>query len=369
MEQGIDTLIYGENMIYFIATVIVLSILVFVHELGHFLAAKSVGIRVETFSIGFPPTIFKRKKGDTEYAIGAIPFGGYVRMSGMVDESFDTSLEGRPPQPWEYRSKPVWQKIFVTIAGILMNLILAITIFSLMSGIQGIAVFSPEPVLDTIYENTPADKAGLQSGDRIVSIDGNSISTWDEMAKHIRSAGDREIVITYLRDWQEQEISLAPILQKTIQDGNLVQVGVIGVSPSVTMEKSGFFGAIGQGFKTTGYWLNMTFVSLKLLITGQESFKNVGGVIFIGQLAGESAKAGILPFMGLIGILSVNLALLNILPIPGLDGGHIIIAIAEGVMRREIKIKTKMIIQQIGMFLLFGLLILAIINDVARLFH
>ncbi len=356
-------------MIYFIATVIVLSILVFVHELGHFLAAKSVGIRVETFSIGFPPTIFKRKKGDTEYAIGAIPFGGYVRMSGMVDESFDTSLEGTPPQPWEYRSKPVWQKIFVTIAGILMNLILAITLFSLMSGIQGIAVSGPEPVLDTIYENTPADKAGLQSGDRIVSIDGNSISTWDEMAKYIRSAGDREIIITYLRDWQEQEISLTPILQKTIQDGNLVQVGVIGVSPNVTMEKPGFFGAIGQGFKTTGYWLNMTFVSLKLLVTGQESFKNVGGVIFIGQLAGESAKAGILPFMGLIGILSVNLALLNILPIPGLDGGHIIIAIAEGVMRREIKIKTKMIIQQIGMFLLFGLLILAIINDVARLFH
>ncbi|MBW6458695.1 MAG: site-2 protease family protein, partial [FCB group bacterium] len=160
-----------------------------------------------------------------------------------------------------------------------------------------------------------------------------------------------------------------PMLQKTIIDGNLEEVGMIGISPAVSQEKAGFFRSIEYGFKTTAYWLEMTFVSLKLLVTGQESFKNVGGVIFIGQLAGESAKAGILPFIGLIGILSVNLALLNILPIPGLDGGHIIIAIVEGVMRREMKIKTKMAIQQAGMFLLFGLIILAVVNDVLRLFR
>ncbi|MDZ7820839.1 MAG: site-2 protease family protein [Candidatus Marinimicrobia bacterium] len=146
-------------MIYFIATIIVLSILVFVHELGHFLAAKSVGIRVETFSLGFPPTIFKRKKGETEYAIGAIPFGGYVRMSGMIDESMDKSYEGTEPRPWEYRAKPTWQKIFVTLAGILMNLLLAVAIFSVMAGIQGIAVTSTEPVLDTVHENTPCRRS------------------------------------------------------------------------------------------------------------------------------------------------------------------------------------------------------------------
>ena len=356
-------------MIYLIATIVLLSVLVFVHELGHFLAAKSVGIRVETFSLGFPPNIFKKKIGETTYAIGAIPFGGYVRMSGMIDESMDTSYEGLPPQPWEYRAKKPWQKIFATIAGILMNLLLAVLIFSIMSGIQGIAVSSQEPVLDYVVEEAPAGIAGLQTGDRIVRINGNEINTWDEMAAVTRANGDTEIKVTYLRGGLEQTTLVTPQLQKQITGGKVVKVGIIGVSPIVTREKAGFFGAIGQGFKTTGYWLNMTFVSLKLLVTGQESFKNVGGVIFIGQLAGESAKAGIMPFMGLIGILSVNLALLNILPIPGLDGGHIIITIAEGIMRREMKIKTKMLIQQIGMFLLFGLLILAIINDVLRLFQ
>jgi len=356
-------------MIYLLATIVLLSVLVFVHELGHFLAAKSVGIRVETFSLGFPPNIFKKKIGETVYAIGAIPFGGYVRMSGMVDESMDTSYEGMPPQPWEYRAKKTWQKIFATIAGILMNLLLAVLIFSIMSGIQGIAVSSNEPVLDIVIEEAPAGVAGLQSGDRILQINGNDINTWDEMAAYTRANGDVEIEVTYLRDGFEYTTSVTPQLQKQIENGKLVQVGIIGVSPMVTNEKAGFFRAIGQGFKTTGYWLNMTFVSLKLLVTGQESFKNVGGVIFIGQLAGESAKAGIMPFIGLIGILSVNLALLNILPIPGLDGGHIIIAIAEGIMRREMKIKTKMLIQQVGMFLLFGLLILAVVNDVIRLFQ
>lgn len=356
-------------MIYLLATIVVLSILVFVHELGHFLAAKAVGIRVETFSIGFPPHIYKRKRGETEYAVGAIPFGGYVRMSGMIDESMDSSYEETPPQPWEYRAKKTWQKIFVTIAGILMNLLLALFIFSLMSGIQGVAVSSNEPILDMVYENTPAAEAGLQAGDHIIRIDDTEIESWDAMAAYVRSAGDRQLHIFFMRDGQEQDLYITPILQKTIVDGNLKEVGVLGVSPQSHIEKPGFFGAIAQGFKTTGHWLNMTLVSLKLLVTGQESFKNVGGVIFIGQLAGESAKAGIMPFIGLIGILSVNLALLNILPIPGLDGGHIIIALAEGVMRREIKVKTKMAIQQAGMFLLFGLIILAVVNDVMRLFR
>lgn len=356
-------------MIYLLATIVLLSVLVFVHELGHFLAAKAVGIRVETFSLGFPPNIFKKKLGDTTYAIGAIPFGGYVRMSGMIDESMDTSFEGLPPQPYEYRAKKTWQKIFATIAGILMNLLLAVLIFSIMSGIQGIAVSSEEPILDYVVEEAPAGLAGLQQGDRIIEINGNAINTWDEMASYTRANGGVQIDVSYLREGVEYQTVLTPQLQKQIEKGKVIEVGMIGVSPITSREKAGFFGAIGQGFKTTGYWLNMTFVSLKLLVTGQESFKNVGGVIFIGQLAGESAKAGIMPFIGLIGILSVNLALLNILPIPGLDGGHIIIAITEGIMRREMKIKTKMLIQQVGMFLLFGLLILAVVNDVIRLFQ
>lgn len=356
-------------MLYILATIILLGILVFVHELGHFLAAKAVGIRVESFSIGFPPHIFKWKKGDTQYSLGAIPFGGYVRMSGMIDESMDSSFEAVPPQPYEYRAKKTWQKVFVTIAGILMNLLLAILVFSIISGIQGIAKPSNEAILDQVIAEAPAGEAGLQKGDKILSIDGTSINSWDEMAEIIRSTRDNEVQLTYLRESIENTVSITPQLQKIILDGNIAIVGVIGISPEYTIEKAGFFGAIKQGIENTGYWLNMTFVSLKLLVTGQESFKNVGGFIYIGQLAGESAKAGILPFLSLIGILSVNLALLNILPIPGLDGGHIIIAIIEGIMRREMKIKTKMLVQQIGMFLLFGLLILAIVNDVMRLFQ
>lgn len=355
-------------MIYILSTVVVLGILVFIHELGHFLAAKAVGIRVEAFSVGFPPNIFSKQIGETKYSIGAIPFGGYTKMSGMIDESFDKSFEGLPPQDYEYRAKKTWQKIFVTIAGIVMNLLLAIIIFSVLTGIRGVAVPSNEPILETIYENTPAMTAGLESGDRVLAVDGRSVDTWRGMAVGIQAAGANELELTIYRDGSEKIILVTPVLQKSIEDGNVVEKPVIGISGHVDMQKAGFFGSIDEGFKSTGYWLNMTFVSLKLLVTGQESIKNVGGVVFIGKLAGESAKSGASAFFGLIAILSVNLALLNILPIPGLDGGHIIFAIIEGIMGREIRIKTKMAIQQAGMFLLFGFIIFALVNDVVRLF-
>ncbi|MDZ7820838.1 MAG: site-2 protease family protein [Candidatus Marinimicrobia bacterium] len=181
---------------------------------------------------------------------------------------------------------------------------------------------------------------------------------------------------TTLKKWsscvtaREQNVTLTPVLQKTVEDGDLKEVGMMGVSPEVSMKKAGVFGSVGQGFKTTGYWLKMTLGSLKLLVTGQESFKNVGRRrSSSASLQENPRRPASFPFIGLIGILSVNLALLNILPIPGLDGGHIIIAGIEGIMGREMKIRTKMAIQQLGMFLLFGLLILAIVNDVFRLFQ
>lgn len=356
-------------MIYLIATIIVLGILVFVHELGHFLAAKATGIRVETFSLGFPPKIVCKKWGETEYCLSWIPLGGYVKLSGMIDESMDDSWTNSPPNSWEYRAKPGWVKVLVSSAGVLMNLLLAVIIFSVLTFQNGIAVSSGEPVIGAVVEEMPAYEAGIEEGDRVLAVNGQPVETWEEMTQLIRNAAEKEITIEVLRDGEAIPLLVTPVLQQTLIEDELKMVGMVGISAEYSMRKAGFFESIGYGFKNTGYWLKLTVKSLAMLFTGQESLKNIGGPIMIAQLAGESAKTGAGALFGFIAIISVNLALINILPIPALDGGHIVVAVTESIIRRELALKTKIRIQQAGMALLFALIALVLINDVFRLFN
>lgn len=355
-------------MIYIISTIVVLGILIFVHEMGHFIAAKIVGIRVEKFSLGFPPKIFCKKYGETEYCLSWIPLGGYVKLSGMMDESMDNEFVNAPIQDYEYRAKKWWQKIFVTSAGVIMNLFLAILIFTIFAFQTGIPTANNEPIIDGVVQEMPAGKAGLESGDKIISIDGNEVETWSDMSEFIHNSAGREISIKYERNDEIISVKLIPRSEKIPIDGKVREVGLIGVQGKITYHPASFGEAISAGFKTTASWFKLTISSLGMLIKGEESVKNVGGLIQIGQLAGESAKSGMSSLFALIAILSVNLAFLNILPIPALDGGHIIIALIEGVIRRELNVKVKMMIQQIGTFLLLGLIVLVMINDVLRLF-
>jgi regulator of sigma E protease len=355
-------------MIYIISTILVLGILILVHELGHFLAAKLVGIRVETFSIGYPPKIFAKQYGETSYQVGWIPLGGYVKMSGMIDESFDTEFAGQEAKPYEYRAKPAWAKIFVTSAGVIMNLLLAAIIFFVLTWQSGVPEMAKDPVVSSVNEGYPAEAAGLQAGDRILKVNNHAVDSWEGMTKIIHALPNTEISLTYQRGAAVNTVSLTTVSTKTVNKGKIETIGLVGIAGQMEIREVGMIEALGQGFTQTWYWLKLTVNSLGLLITGQESMKNVGGPIMIAQLAGESAKSGLASLFSFIAIISVNLALINILPIPALDGGHIILALWEGVTRREISTKAKLVVQQIGTILLLSLIVLVIFNDITRLF-
>jgi len=343
------------------ATIFVLGILVFLHELGHFIVAKLVGIRVERFSIGFPPRLFGKKIGDTDYCLSAIPLGGYVKMSGMIDESMDKeAIQG---QPWEFMSKPLPHRIATILAGPLMNYILAIGLFAGLIFAKGVGEIDGT-FIGEVAADFPAQKAGIVAGDKIVSLNGNSVTAWQEMTEIIHSMPDQDITLEWQHEGQLKTATLHTRAEKAPIDGEIRQVGMIGVAPKLVMKKVGLLTAIGDGFNRSIYLTQLIVVSLKNLIIGKESLKSLGGPVMIAKLAGDSARSGWDTLLALMAFLSLNLAILNVLPIPALDGGHIMILLVEGVIRRPLAVKTRIIIQQVGMAILLALVIFVVVNDV-----
>ncbi|MBU4444909.1 MAG: RIP metalloprotease RseP [Candidatus Marinimicrobia bacterium] len=355
-------------MITVLAVLLVIGGVIFIHELGHFTFAKLTGMRVEKFSIGFPPRLFGKKIGDTDYCISAIPLGGYVKVAGVIDESMDVDgVQGN--EPWKFESKNAGQKSIYITGGVVFNLLFAALIFCLLTIGAGIYDPSPEPVVDEVLPELPAEAAGIQKGDRILAVNGIMVSSWEDMAGIIHAFPNDTIMVRWLHNENEFEKPIVTISNKILKGSKLVDVGMIGVSPVFTHRNAGFFEAVGQGFQSTWYWLKITVISLKMLITGEESLKNIGGPIFIAQLAGRSAKSGLAPLFGLMAIISVNLAFINILPIPAFDGGHLIIIIIEATIRRPLSIKTKLRIQQIGLAIILTLMAVVFYNDILRLFR
>jgi len=353
-------------MITVLATIFVLGVLVFIHELGHFLTAKLFKIRVERFSIGYPPRLIGKKVGDTDYCLSAIPFGGYVKISGMVDESLDRKQLEQPAQPWEFRAKPRIQRFAVVIAGSLMNLLLALAIFIAATWIQGI----PEPdgtVLGQVFEGKPAALAGLKPKDQIVRVDGKEIVSWNQLTETVHSSANKPLHFEWKRGDTLLSATITPIKDKIVANGDLRDAGLIGILPQYEIKKAGFFGSIGAGSKNFYYLAKLVLNSVVHLITGKESIKSLAGPIFIAKMAGESAKSGIGVLFEFMALLSLNLGILNLMPFPVLDGGHILILFIEAVIRRELPVKAKMFVQQFGMILLIGLMLLAIYNDVMRI--
>jgi len=353
-------------MITLIATIFVLSVLVFIHELGHFLTAKMFKIRVERFSMGYPPRLVGKKIGETDYCISAIPFGGYVKISGMVDESMDRKQLESPPKPWEFRSKPRFQRFVVVAAGSVMNLLLALLVFSAATWIQGI----PEPqgtFLGQVLEGKPAERAGLKAKDRIVRVDGREIATWDQLTAVVHSSPDKPLRFEWKRGDTLLTAIITPVPEKIIEKGDLHEAGLIGILPQYEIKRAGFFKSIGYGSLNCYYLTKLVLNSVIHLITGKESVKSLAGPVFIAKMAGESAKSGFGVLIEFMALLSLNLGILNLLPFPVLDGGHILILCIEALIRRELPVKAKMVIQQFGMVLLVGLMLLAVYNDVLRI--
>lgn len=347
-----------------LATGAVLGILIIVHELGHFLAAKISGVRVERFSLGFWPRLAGIKIGDTDYCISWIPLGGYVKLSGMIDESMDgDAIKG---EPWEFMSKSPLQKIFIISAGVIMNIILAIIIFAILTFVSGIGEVDQTTVISSVRDDYPAAAAGMEAGDKIISLDGIDINSWDDLTDYIHARPNVDIEVSWMRDELKYTELLTTKSDLVPVEGKLKNLGMIGIGPIVNIREAGLIESIGSGFTRTYFWGKYTLVSLKMLISGEQSFKAVGGPIFIAQLAGQSARSGMDSLFQLIALLSINLAILNILPIPAFDGGHLVVILIEWVKQKPLSINIKMAIQQVGFALFLVMAALVIYNDLSR---
>ncbi len=451
-----------SSLFYFI---IVIGILILIHELGHFLAARMTGMRTEVFSIGMgwrflgfnkitgftfgslPADI--DLKGHTDYRLAVFPIGGYVKISGMVDESMDTGFLGKEPEKYEFRSKNTFQKAFVLSAGVIMNLLLAISIFG------GIALFSGEKSFETttigyVQKGSVGEIIGLDKGDKVLSINGSKVSDWADVVQWLttKDLGDRRVIelvrdgeaisITadggkFLKVFSEKKtlgiepkdmriLILASIFDKPAQQAGIKQNdtivsingesiagfanftdilkanpnknlyiewnsngkvvgdsirtderGTIGVqitevfTGKISNRQYGFFESIAFGVNQTVNSVNLLFSSIGQMINGNLSFKeSVGGPIMIAKQAGQQAERGIVSFLSFMALLSVSLAVLNIMPFPALDGGHIVFVLIEGAIRREIPIKVKLGIQQAGLIILLAFMAFVVYNDIIR---
>lgn len=425
---------------------VVIGILVLVHELGHFLAAKFFGMRVDRFSIGFPPRAFGKKIGDTDYCISWVPIGGYVKIAGMVDESLDTDFVNEEPKPWEFRSKPIWQRMIVICAGVVMNILLAIFIFWGIIFYQGKTV---KPVTEIGYmaPESPAAKAGFRTGDVIVDVNGKRATHWEEIETFIYSdALSGDLAVHIRRDGRSSVVNIVqPLTSEILESGlGLYPAGLValvttvetgkpadqaGLKPGdVILDLNGqgvsfhslqesvkryagkevtfkwkregeanearltptAEGKIGVGFlpmyngplENVHYSLlaalpegikdswNMNWMNLKgiyQIFAGRVSLsKSVAGPIMIAKMATRSAETGIINFLGFMALLSMNLAILNLLPFPALDGGHAMFLVYEAIFRREIPSKVKIALQQVGFVLLLVFMAFVLYNDIIK---
>lgn len=354
-------------MISLLAFIFLIGILVFIHELGHFMAARSVGVRVEKFYIGFNLFGYGWKKviNGTEYGIGWFPLGGYVKVAGIIDESMDTTTTGAPD---EFRSQPTWAKVWIMSAGVIMNFVLAIFLYSALTFTYGIGEAEPTAIVGTIVPDYPAEALGLQEGDLILAINDNRVKQWIDMTSLIHEHPNTRLKITWQRGSMTMFDSVTTRMGEQMKDGAPVNVGLIGIGPKINMRDVSLGESVVAGFERTSMWVTMMLSTLGGLITGQVSIDQMAGPVMIAKIAGETAGVGFAALLGLMAFLSVNLGLVNILPIPGLDGGHVIIALVEGLIGRELSLKVKMGIQQVGILFLLFIFITIMVNDISRLF-
>lgn len=346
-----------------VAFLIVIGVIVTIHELGHFVAAKLTGMRVNKFSIGFPPRLYSRKIGQTEFSISWIPLGGYVQIAGMVDESMDE--ENKPTgAPDEFMSKSPLQKIFVLSAGVLMNYVIA---FLLIAGLT-LSMGTARVVGTTVGEvmpKLPAERAGVEPGDEIVAVSDVETPTWEKVVQAIGASGDT-VALTIRKAATGDRVNLQIPTELSQQDGEARRI--IGITPKLDFQPAGLFTAIGRGavfcYGTTAGIVKF----LGELFTGRGSISQLAGPLGVAQLSGESARQGAATFLFFLAYVSVSIGFLNILPLPVLDGGHILYVLIESVIRRPIPTRVKLWIQQIGVGLLILLVIFVSYHDIVRIF-
>lgn len=352
------------TMIYAIVSAVVgLGILIVIHELGHFLIAKLSGVGVLTFSVGFGPKIWSRKVGETEYALSAFPLGGYVKMLG---EDPEAEVQGADIHR-SFSHQGLAKRSAIVAAGPLFNLLLAVVVFMWIFMAHGIPTLTT--VVGGIEPQSPAAQAGIQKGDRIVAVDSRAVKAWEELSKRIKESGGKALHLRIDRGGREMEIVVQPARREGRSIfGEKIEVWAIGVASEVGIEKSGPLSAAGRAFYRTGEYSILTLVALYKMIKGDVSPRNLGGPLLIAQMAGQQAREGAASFFFFIAILSVNLGVLNLLPIPVLDGGHLAFFFVEMILGRPVELKHRERAQQIGIFILVLIMIYAFYNDLTRFF-
>lgn len=344
--------------------IVVLGVLIFFHELGHFLVARFFGVGVEKFSLGFGPRILSKKIGMTDYRISAIPLGGYVKMVG---EEPDAELDAAKI-PFSFTHKHVLKRILIVAAGPLFNFLLAVIIFFVLFQISGTYILKPS--VGKVHANSAAEQGGLKKGDLITGIDYRSISTWEEMAQIITHSRGRTLTLTVRRGDSTLDTAVTPRLK---EDKNLfgedIERYVIGITAGgeVLHLELNPWESLTESVTQTYRIAELTIVSIVKLIQGKISPKTLGGPIMIAQLSGQQAKEGMASLAFFIALISINLAILNFLPIPILDGGHLLFFFIELVIRRPVNIRVREIAQQAGLFVLILLMVYVIYNDIARI--
>ncbi len=438
---------------------VVLGVLVAFHELGHFLAARWVGVKVLKFSLGFGPKIFGRQMGETEYLLSAIPLGGYVKLFGE-DETEAITPEDRRRS---FVHQSLWGKILIVAAGPGFNFILAYLIFAgwlatgsplfvptfkdLSADVEAIVPGSPadqagmqlgdriikvngrdistrtelfdavaksggkalaldilrdghqaaltiapttapghtptpedpsyylgieeSPALVTsVIHGSPAAQAGMQAGDRVVSIEGQPIYTWPQMTGIVKDHPNKPLQMELIRDGRRMPLTVTPVAEKTTVNGKQIEIGKIGISGPgrSVMRSSSPLLSLYHGLEATWGWTELTAIGLYKMVVGDISSKNIGGPLTIANISGEAASQGASSVVFLIAILSINLGVLNLLPIPILDGGHLLFFLIEGILRKPLGERQREMAQQVGLVLLVGVMIFAFWNDLERIF-
>ena len=462
-------------MTYVLATIVVLGVLIFVHELGHFMAAKSVGIDVQRFSIGLGPTMFGFRRGETEYVISWVPLGGYVKMGGMDDEMMER-IEGgaregaeegagegaltqpREPKPGDFDGKPIWARTLVISAGVIMNMLFAFVVYTgvnarwglpelaehrvgrvvpellppgaealselpsgarlvSIGGVQvnhagdvrdgfleapagPLAIFTDEPRMEVEIDLTsdpqervrilqdglllwidaeagrlepgdPAARSGMEAGDRMLVADGVPITNWWDFVDAVKAHPDIPMEVTLEREGRSLTLSVTPeaTQEEDPVTGETVTVGRVGIGPAGEFVYSdvSLTEAVQLGYAETVGMTGLILDFLGGLVTGRESPRQVGSILTIGSIAGQAAGLGIETFLRFMALFSVNLAVLNLLPIPILDGGHLVFLGIEAVRGKALSLQQRLKWSQLGFVILMGIMIWALSNDVLRL--
>ncbi len=349
--------------------VLLFGFIIFIHELGHFLAAKRFNVKVLKFSIGFGPKVLSKKIGETEYLLSAVPLGGYVKMLGEDpdDEETPHAPLSKEDEARSFKNQSIRKRAAIVFAGPLFNLLTAVLIFFAIY-VHGVPALLP--IIGEVMPDSPAMRAGLKQGDEIQSINGKVINQWSEMTEIIHKSANKPLQFLVKRDEQTLNLTITPE-PKIVKDlfGEDKEVGIIGIKPSdkVTTVQYGLIEASDKALLKTGEIIYLTFVGIVKLIQKIIPADNIGGPILIFQLAEKTASAGVISFLTFAAVISINLGILNLLPIPVLDGGHLLFFAIEAIRKKPLDDRVIAVSQKVGMALIIMLMAFAMYNDIFRI--